>query len=454
MVTPVSSPLRTVPIAPRYPVLGVLPSLWQDPLSYFLRTARHFGPIVRIDLASRPAYLVSHPECVRHILQEHSNNYRKGYDQAKPLMGEGLVTSEGEFWRKQRRLIQPTFSKPNIALYSRTMMDETEAMLNRWEESSRSGAVFNIASEMTRLTQRIIVKTMFSSDVGEQVDRLGLAFDQALEHLNSILFSPSPLLQRLPTPANRRHQQALAYLDDYVFGLIAERRRSGEDQGDFLSRLVLAVDADTGEQMPDQQVRDELMTIFLAGHETTANALAWTWYLLGMNPAVELRLMDEIRTHLGDRPPVYDDLENLLYSGMVFSEALRMYPPAWLFVRHAIEEDQILDYKIPAGAMMMLSPYVTHHLPEFWPEPEKFEPDRFAPDAASQRVKYSYFPFGGGPRLCIGYFFAQVEAQLILTRVLQRYVVRLAPGAVVRAAPIASLQPKPGVMVTIANRAV
>ncbi len=451
-ISAVQAALQSAPSAGGVPVLGFIPQFARDPLNALLNAAVQHGPVVRLDLASRSVYLVSHPDGIKYVLQDNNRNYDKGYQQAKPLMGNGLVTSEGEFWRSQRRLIQPTFSRQQIAHYTLTMTQATEEFIQHWDRLAAEGRTVNIAEEMMRLTQTIIVRTMFSSDIGDMADALGKAFDQTLEHLNQELFSPHPLLQKIPTPANLRHKRALRFLDDFVFDLIEKRRASGEDKGDLLSRLILAEHPETGERMPDVQIRDELMTIFLAGHETTANALAWTWYLLAQNPQVEERLLAEISSFLGDRPPSHEDIPALTYSAMVFSESLRMYPPAWMFARRAINDDAILGFHIPAGAMLFLSPYVTHHHPHYWDAPERFDPERFTAERESERPRFAYFPFGGGPRQCIGNHFAQVEALLIMTRMLQRYRILLDTTLPVKPTAIATLQPRPGVFVRLVRR--
>jgi cytochrome P450 len=451
-ISAVHPAMQPAPSAGGVPILGFIPRFARDPLGALLNAAIKYGPVVRLNLAGRNVYLVSHPAAVKYVLQDNNRNYAKGYDQAKPLMGNGLVTSEGEFWRSQRRLIQPTFNRQQITHYTLTMTQTTEEFLTHWDQLAAQGRAFNIAEEMMRLTQTIIVRTMFSSDIGGQADALGKAFDQTLEHLNQTLFSPHPILQKLPTPANLRHKRALAFLDDFVYGLIEKRRASGEDKGDLLSRLILAEHPETGERMPDQQIRDELMTIFLAGHETTANALAWTWYLLGHHPQAEERLLSEIDTVLCNRPPNIEDIPALTYSAMVFSEALRLYPPAWMFARHAIEEDSVMGYRIPAGSMLFLSPYVTQHHPEHWVEPERFDPERFNQLRSQEQARYAYFPFGGGPRQCIGNHFAQVEALLIMARMLQRYRIRLDKSVTVKPTAIATLQPRPGVFVKLEKR--
>jgi len=448
----VHAALKPIPSAGGIPVLGFIPQFARDPLGALLKTAILHGPVVRLDLAGRRVYLISHPTAVKYVLQDNNRNYSKGYHQAKPLMGEGLVTSEGEFWRSQRRLIQPSFNRQQIAHYTQTMTQATEEFIPLWDRQAALNSSFNIAEEMMRLTQTIIVRTMFSSDIGGQADALGKAFDQTLEHLNQSLFSPHPLLQTIPTPANLRHKRALRFLDAFVYGLIEKRRGSAEDKGDLLSRLLLAEHPETGERMPDQQIRDELMTIFLAGHETTANALAWTWYLLGQNPQVEERLLSEVDNVLGGRPPVNEDIPSLVYGEMVFAEALRLYPPAWLFARHADAEDRVMDYRIPAGAMLFLSPYVTQHHPEYWDDPERFDPERFSEQRKLEQTRFAYFPFGGGPRQCIGNHFSQVEALLIMTRMLQRYRIRLDTTVAVKPTAIATLQPRPGVFVRLERR--
>jgi cytochrome P450 len=451
-VTAPAPVFSSVPAAAGVPLLGVLPRFARDPLNFLLNAAIRYGPVVRLDLASRSTYLVSHPEGVKYVLQDNNRNYRKGYDQAKPLMGEGLVTSEGEFWRSQRRLIQPSFSRQNLSEYAKVMVSATLDRLPHWEALAHQRQPVNFGEEMMRLTQTIIVRTMFSDDVGDQADALGKAFDQTLEHLNQVLFSPHPIFEKLPTPANRRHEQALRFLDDFIYRLIEKRRHSGVDNGDLLSRLLMARDPESGEGMPDRQIRDELMTIFLAGHETTANALAWTFYLLAQHPLVEFRLLDEIQQVVGNRPPTVEDLPAMPYGAMVFSEALRLYPPAWMFARHAIEEDVIQGYPIPAGTMIFLSPYVTHHHPDYWENPEVFDPERFSEAQSAQRPRYAYYPFGGGPRQCIGNHFAQMEAQLLMTIILQHFRVELLEGIKVKPTPIATLQPRPGVFVYFEKR--
>lgn len=434
------------------PVVGVLPQVRKDPLNFFLNAAIDYGPVVRLQMGPKSFYMVSSPEGVKYVLQENHRNFRKGYDQARPLMGDGLVTAEGDFWLRQRRIIQPMFNRNHIDFFTTFMTQATEEMLDRWQEPARRGDVLSLADELMKLTQVIIMRAMFSTEVGGKAMELGAAFDETLEALNRQLFMPFQFLNQLPTPANRRHKRALAFLDEFIYGLISSKRRSGEDKGDLLSLLVFAKDEETGKGIPDKQIRDELMTIFLAGHETTANALAWTWTLLGQNPWAEEKMVQEIDEKLQGRPPVAADIKDFTYMPMVLNEALRMYPPAWMFARHAVETDEVDGYTIPGGEMLFISPYVTHRHPAYWEEPDVFDPMRFMPERSEARHKYAYFPFGGGPRLCIGNNFALIESQLILARVLQEYHLEPLPGVIIRATPIATLQPRPGVPIRLVSR--
>lgn len=434
------------------PLLGVLPQVWGDPLQFFLDAALQYGDVVRFHMGTRPFFLVSGPDELQYVLRDNHHNYSKGYDQAKPLLGEGLVTSEGDFWFRQRRLMQPHFNRSQIPQYAPHFMQATEEMLECWEEIAEAGKPVNAAEEMMRLTQTIILRTMFSTDVEEKAGTIGAAFDRTLEFLNQVLFAPVDWVTKLPTPANLRNKRALDYLDSFVYGLIERRRASDNRPDDLLTRLLEARDPENGKGMDDTQIRDEVMTIFLAGHETTANALAWTWYLLSEHPEVEQRLHAEVDEVLQGRHPTPEDLPNLPYTDLIFQEVLRLYSPAWMFARHTVEDDELGGYHIPAGQMLMISPYVTHRLPQHWEDPERFDPERFTPERSKERHRFAYIPFGGGPRLCIGNNFATMEARLILARVAQQFRLELVSGYQVEPKPIATLQPKPGVEVYLRRR--
>lgn len=449
VITPTMRLRHPTPRHQGVPVLGVLPELGKNPLLFFVNAARQSKGIVLLEMGPRRMYLVSHPEYVKYILQDNNKNYVKGYDLAKPLLGEGLVTSEGDFWRRQRRIMQPVFSKAQVQALTTTMISCTSDMLTRWAELAEANREIDAAVEMMNLTQTIIVKTMFSTEVSAESKEISTAFATTLEYLNTLLLSPFAFVDKLPTPTNRRFHRALDTINTVIYRIIAERRDHPEDQKDLLSVLLSARDEETGEGMSDLQIHDEVMTIFLAGHETTATLLAWTWYLLARDPVAGRRVREEVQQMVGDRLPGAEDLPKMPYGRMVLDEALRMYPPAWMFARQTIAEDEIGGFRIPAGAMTMLSPYVTQHLPEFWENPEGFDPERFDPERVEKRPRYAYFPFGGGPRQCIGNHFALTEAQLILSMVIQRFQLELLPGVNVVPRSMATLRPSPGVPVLL-----
>ncbi len=302
---------------------------------------------------------------------------------------------------------------------------------------------------MMQLTQEIIVKTMFSTSIGADADVAARAFSDALAYMNQLLLLPIPLYHKLPLPAKRRFYQAVRTLDAIVYRIIAERRVSASAPDDLLGMLVSARDAETGEGMSDRQIRDEVMTIFLAGHETTANTLAWVWHLLGEHPQVDAAFRAEVSQVLAGRPPTAEDVPNLPYTGMVVSEALRLYPPAWMFARVLAEDDTLGGYLLPTGAMLMISPFVTHRDPRWWPDPDRFDPQRFTPEQAKARPRFAYFPFSGGPRVCIGEPFAWQEAILVMALVAQTYQLRPVPGHKVEPQPMSTLRPRRGVMVKL-----
>lgn len=448
--------LQAPPGPEGYPVVGIIPELRRGPLHYFVDVAQRYGPVVRLDMGPATMVLVAHPDAVQHVLQQNHQNYLKGYDVVEPVIGQGLVTSEGEFWLRQRRLMQPMFHRERVAGFANMMVSATEAMLDRWAGHDRRQPL-DVAEEMTRLTQEIIAHTMFSTDVGAQVDTLMEAFETALHYLNQSMFMPIPYLEYLPTPTNIRFRRALRTLDEIIGDLVERRRNLLQNDpdsapADLLTMLLQARDADTGEQMSDKQIRDEVVTIFFAGHETTASTLSWAWYVLARRPDLATEMAAEARSVLGNSRPEAADVPQLALTRRVIDETLRLFPPAWMFARKAIADDEILGFHIPAGAMLAISPYVTHRDPAFWEQPYRFDPDRFLPERKKARHRYAYFPFGGGPRLCIGRDFALTEATLIMAQVARRLELRLAPGAVVEEQPVATLRPRPAVMMTLHDR--
>lgn len=434
------------------PWVGVLLKVWRHrPLHFFLDSTLRYGNVVRLEMGPQSLFLITHPDDVQRVLQDNNRNYSKGYESVAPVIGNGLVTSEGGTWLRQRRLMQPAFHRSRIAAMADTMTRLTAATLERWERAATRNEPIDVAQEMMRLTQAIIVETMFGQHIPADPDKVGRAFDDALAFMNQFMLLPIERLQRFPTPTNIRFRRAIRFLDGLVYGMIEERRNSSEEREDLLSMLVHARDEETGEGMSDRQMRDEIMTIYLAGHETTANALSWTWFYLSAHPDLRRRLEAEVDEAIGDRAPTAENVRHLPYARMLFDETLRLMPPAWMFARRPTEPDQLGDHTIPAGATVMLSPYVTHHRPDVWENPEGFDPERFAPGADAERAKYAYFPFGGGPRLCIGNNFAFMEAQLIMAMVTQRFRLDLVPGQRIQPKAIATLQAPP-ILMTVRPR--
>ncbi|HXV41640.1 MAG TPA: cytochrome P450 [Anaerolineae bacterium] len=415
------------------------PDLWQNPLQTLVDAARQYGDVVCLDPTNHRIYLVTHPDHIKQVLQDNYRNYRRDADSFKLLAGNGLIVSEGDFWLRQRRLMQPAFHRQQIAALTATMTEVTVAMLERWRAAAEQGEPLDILAEMMNLTLTVIVKTMFGGNVDEEVEAAANALGIGQEYLYQQGWDYTG---EQGTAGEEQFRQAIDTLDRMVYRLINERRRSGQDGHDLLSMLLQARDEETGEGMSEQQLRDEIVTIFGAGRDTTAIGLAWTWYLLDRHPEVERRLQAELARVLAGRAPTFADLPNLPYTRQLFEEALRLYPPGWMTARLSLGEDEIGGYHIPAHSEIFLSPYVTQRRPDLWPDPEAFDPDRFNPECAANRPRFAYFPFGGGPRVCIGNAFAMVEAQLVIAMIAQTYHLRLFPGCQVEPEALITLQPK------------
>ena len=432
------------------PIVGQIPAFRSNPLGFLTRTAREFGDIAYFRLGPQHVYLVNEPEFIRHILVTNQNNFTKSraLQRAKVLLGEGLLTSEGEAHLRQRRLVQPAFHRPRLIGYSKMMTDYAVRTRERW----RDGETLDVASEMMRLTLAVVGKTLFSADVEAEAGEIGEALT-AILHMFDLLMMPfSEYLEKLPLPSVRRFEKARGRLDHTIYGMIAERRGGGEDRGDLLSMLLLSRDEDGSGGLSDQQVRDEALTLFLAGHETTAQTLMWTWYLLSQNPECESRLHEEVDRVLGGRAPTFDDLPQLRYTEMVLAESMRMYPPAWAIGRKSIDAFELGGYGISKGSILILSPYVTQRDARFFPDPERFDPERWTPEARDTRPKFSYFPFGGGARLCIGERFAWMEGALVVAAIAQKWRLRLVSGHRVEPLPLITLRSKYGMKMTVTSR--
>ncbi len=431
------------PPGPKHPpIVGNLPEFRRAPLKFLLECARRYGDISYFRLGPQHAYLLTHPDFVREILVTRQNNFTKSraLQRARVLLGEGLLTSEGEHHRRQRRLVQPAFHRERLAGYASSMVELGARTCERWQE----GVAFDVADQMMRLTLAIVGKTLFSADVESEATEVGEALTAILDMFNLLMMPFSELLEKLPLPQNRRFEKARERLDRIIYRMIRERRASGEDRGDLLSMLLLAQDeADGG--MTDVQIRDEALTIVLAGHETTANALTWTWYLLAEHPEVETRLHEEVDRVLGGRLPGFDDLPRLVYTGMVLSESVRLYPPAWAIGRRAIHQFELGGYTIPARSIVIVSPYVTHRDPRYYSEPDRFDPERWRPGELEKRPKFAYFPFGGGARVCLGERFAWMEAVLLLATLAQKWRLKLMPGQRIEPKPLITLRTRHGV---------
>jgi cytochrome P450 len=402
-----------------------------DPLGFIESARREHGDFVRIRLGPYRVYLLLGPEQVGYLLQKNPGNYLKdGYEHNEPLTGRGLLTSEGDFWRRQRRLVQPAFHKERLRGMAETMTEATEEMLGRWQDRLKEGGEqpLEIDTEMSRLTLSIVSRTLMGTDVSGGASGVGRSLEYTLWYAfrrTGRFFNP-PF--GFPTPKNLRYMKAIRTLDAIVYSLIDGCRGGGADGGDLLSMLVQARDSDTGEGMSRKQLRDEVMTFLAAGYETTARALAWTFYLLHRNAEEGRRLRDELARVLSGRTPIYEDLPRLLYTKMLVEESMRLYPPVWGLARRAKGEDEIGGHRVPKGSRLIISSYVTHRHPAFWEHPEKFDPERFTPERSEGRPRYAYFPFGGGPRQCIGVNFATMEATLIVAMVAQRFDLSLVPG--------------------------
>lgn len=443
------------------PWFGSVFPAWRDPLALFLESRDRYGDVVRFKFGPFQYYLVNDPDVVKHVLVDNPKGYTKSrnYLGLKVVLGEGLLTSEGDHWRRQRKLAQPAFHRDKLAGFATSMSMATRDMLTRWTKEGE-GASFCIHAEMMRLTFRIVGLTLFSSDVDGDAKDVGHALEVAMHWANDYAESMIRVPPYIPTPGNIRFKRAKKTLDDVVFRLIAERRaeaaKSGDFGGDLLGMLMAATEepdpgaasspsARTG--MDDQQLRDEIITMILAGHETTANLLSWTFSLLSKHPDVERRVREEVRRVLGDRDPVLEDVRSLEYTKMVLEEALRLYPPAWVFERQAVAPDTLGGYPIEPGAIIGLCPYVLHRHPDHWENPEGFDPERFRPSLAEKRPRYAYLPFGGGPRTCVGNHFAMMEAQILLAMIVREQRLELEPSHRVELDPVITLRPKHGIKV-------
>jgi cytochrome P450 len=422
-----------------------------DSIGYLTRCAREYGDIVFFRFLGVPACFVNRPDYIESVLVTQNNNFvkSKDYRAMRRVLGNGLLLSEGEFWRRQRKLIQPAFHQERIAAYADIMAGHTQRMLASWSD----GQALDIHEAMMHLTLGIVAKTLFDADVSHEAEDV----DAALSVLMGKFLRQAGLALLLPAwvplPTSQLLKRAVGRLDKVIYGIIEQRRASGQVSGDLLS-VFLHVQDDEGVGMTDRHLHDEIMTLFLAGHETTANVLSWTWLLLGQNPGAEEKLTEELERVLGGRIPTPADLPQLVYADSVLRESMRLYPPVWVIGRRALAPFRLGEYELPAGTNVLISQLIMHKDARYFPEPERFDPDRWGANdsRAASLPRFVYFPFGGGPRVCIGAGFAMMEAVLLLATIAQQFRIQIAPGQEVKMQPTVTLRPRNGIPVTLKRR--
>jgi cytochrome P450 len=441
-----------IPPGPRgHALLGSLSDARRDPLAFVRRVSAEYGDIVHVRLATLRVFLLNHPDDIEQVLVTRHQLFVKGRSlgRARRLFGNGVLTSDGDLHARQRRLIQPAFQRPRLPAYGETMTSLATALRDEW----RAGDTIDIAREMSRLTLAIAGRALFGADAGALTDGVGETLDTATSLLEVALLPLAPVVDVLPLPHVRRLRAARAALDAVLDEIIARRRRERRDGSDLLSMLLDAQDEAPAGRDSDRQLRDELTTILLAGHDTTANALAFTWYLIATHPSVEARLHAEIDSVLAGRPAAAADVSALPYTRMVFAEAMRLFPPAWLLGRVALEAYEARGHVVPAGSLVVLSPWAVHRNAAYFPAPERFDPDRWHPHRVAERPRFSYFPFGAGFRGCLGEGFAWMEGVLVLATLAQRLRFPLVDeSAVPELLPAITLKPKRGIRVRVEDR--
>ncbi len=440
---------RAPPGPPGQPVIGNLLELRRDPLGFLEMCAREYGDVARYRAARFNVYLLNQPDLIEQVFVAQSANMLKGgaLQAGRALLGTGLLMAEGEEWRQQRRLVQPAFHRERIAAYGEVIVEYAQRMLATW----RTGETRDIHQEMIRLALPIITRALFNVRVDDEADRVGTALHAFLEEFKHQMDTAALIPAWIPTPGRLRARRAIRHLEDIIHRLIRERRAGGVDGGDLLSMLLRAQD-DDGTCLTDRQLRDQVMTLFLAGHETTAVTLTWTWYLLARHPHVEAKLLEELRSVLKGRWPSAADVPQLAYTEKVIKESLRLYPPVWAVTRVAQRDCEIGGYRVCAGTSVAMSPWVMQRDSRYFDRPEVFEPDRWTEEFARHLPRFAYFPFGGGPRICIGSSLAMMESILLLAALAQQFHLALAPGYRLELWPSLTLHPKRGLSMILTRR--
>ncbi len=440
--------------------IGSVKYFVEDPLKFFDDNIPKHGRVYQVSSVFFKIfpfmdymYVVAEPDAVKHIMQENNKNYEKsyGYRVLEVLLGKGLLTSEGDFWRKQRRLMQPAFHREKLASLVSSMTEAGQNLVDKWSKIP-DGTEIDVSKEFMNVTLEIVCKAMFSSDVGQAREVVDREFDRANEMLTDRIVSAIKIPLSIPTPGNVKEKRSYDSIKKVVSDIIEQRRTSTTQYHDLLAMLMEVQDEDTGERMSNQQIQDEVITIFLAGHETTAVALSWLVHCLNENPEVEEHLLQEEKTILNDRTPALEDVRTLEYTRMVIDETLRLYPPAWVIGRQSLGEDSFAGFRVPPKTNCLIPVYYIHRDAKFWPEPEKFIPERFNKENSKGRHKFVYFPFGGGPRLCIGNNFALMEMQLVLPMILRRFKLTKPAGFQVKKDPLITMRPNPHMKMVLTSR--
>lgn len=429
-------------------LVGSLPEINRDALTFFTESARKYGDIFRFSLGPFPAIMINHPDLIESVLVTQQPNFVKSsvYRRGLRFLGNGLLNSEGQFWQRQRRLVQPAFHQERIATYADIIVSYTNQLLEQWQ----NGEIRDIHQDMMSLTEKIVSKTLFGFDIMNEVVGVQGALNTVMD-FNSQLSNQYLLPTWAPTPANLRYKRATQQLNAIVYKIINERRESGKDIGDLLSLLLQVRDEDNGTGMTDEQVRDEVMTLLVAGHETTANAMTWTWFLLSQHPQVQAKLHSELKTVLGDRTPTFADIRRLSYTGQVVMEAMRLYPPAWGMSRVSLHDCVLGGYNVKAGTTVFVGQYVMHRDSRFFENPDVFDPERWENNLQKRLPTFAYFPFGGGSRICIGKSFAMMEATLLLATIARSWSLTLQPDHPVVLQPSLTLRPKYGLKMQLSK---
>ncbi len=417
---------------------GSLRRMVREPLRFFQSIASQYGDIVCYRPAPEPAYLINHPNYVRHVLVDNNRNYSKETSSNllfRKVIGDGLLTSESETWRRQRRMMQPAFHHTRIEQLDGMIVEATRSMLDSWQDAFEANQPIDIAREMAALTLTVTTRSLFGVDLGEEVREIGEIINRAASYLEK--------------PSDPRTIQSTRQFGEIVDRIIRQRKQNFKDGGDLLSSILMARDENTGAAMDDAQLRNQVMTLTLAGYETTASTLTWTWYLLSQHPWARQRLRTDVRNILKERPPQYSDLEHMPYIGRVLDESLRLFPTAWTLGRRALGEDEIDGYYIPANTVIAICIYTLHRHPRFWDQPDVFDPERFSPENIKGRNKFCYIPFGAGPRQCIGNNFGLMEAALVMACILQRFELHLLPGMDVQPQALFVLRPSRDMMMSL-----